>query len=268
MSTVTQDWKRPPVIEVVLGVQFDRLPDLTNGHLGWFWGEMHREFPNSDDVPPIPPVREPFDDESLFGFPALDVRPVSGESRLRMTSSDGTKMIQVQNGWLVANWTRKGDSDYPGFRGVKTLFDDGLRRFSTFLKQRNLGVIRPNLWEVTYIDHIPIGTVWHIPADLPRVFPGLFGEARCASGANESVDATWRWRLSPMPGRLRVSVQSARTSLEPVRDILLVRSIARGPLGPDNADSLDDALNFGRSAVVDTFMGLASDDAKQYWMGG
>ncbi len=267
MSTRAPEWKRPPVIEVVLGVQFDALPALTNGHLGWFWGDMHADFPNSDDVPPIPPVVETFGDDPSFGFPVLGFRPASGDSRLRMTSADGTKVIQVQNGWLVANWTKKGDTEYPGFTGVKNLFDDAMQQFAVFLKNRNLGGIKPNLWEVTYIDHIPAGTVWNTLADVPQIFPGLFGNGRCTNGTNEGVDATWAWRLSPNPGRLRLSVQSARTSLEPQRDILLVRSVARGPLGADNDGALDDALNLGRSSVVDTFMGLTSDQAKRYWQG-
>lgn len=267
MSTRPSDWKRPPVIEVVLGIQFDTLPALTNGHLGWFWGDMHNEFPNSDDVPPIPPVFEPFGDEVPFGFPALGIRHATGDSRLRMTSDDGTKMVQVQNGWLVVNWTKKGDTGYPGFSGVKTLFDQALSRFASFLNERKLGVIKPNLWEVTYIDHIPAGTVWNTLTDLPKVFPGLFGDGQCVNGALETIDATWAWKLSPQLGRLRVSVQSARTRSEPERDVLLVRSMARGPLSANNAGSLDDALNFGRSSVVDTFTGLVSEDAKQYWQG-
>lgn len=267
MSTRPPDWKRPPVIEVVLGVQFDPLPALTNGHLGWFWGEIHDEFPNSDDVPPIPPALEAFGDDLPFGFPALGFRPATGDSRLRMTSVDGARMIQVQNGWLVANWTKKSESEYPGFSDVKALFDQAMGRFSLFLKERNLGVVRPNLWEVTYIDHIPVGTVWKTMADLPRVFPGLFGSGQCVNGTAESVNSTWSFRLSPKPGRLRLTVQSARTTTDPERDVLLVRSVARGPLGADNAGSLDDVLNFGRSSVVDTFVGLASDEAKRYWQG-
>lgn len=267
MATARPDWKRPPVIEVVLGLQFDMLPALTNGHLGWFWGDMHAEFPNSDDAPPIPPVVEAFGKQAPFGFPALGLRHATGDSRLRMTSADGTRMVQIQNGWLVANWTKRPDTEYPGFTGVKALFDQALNRFSSFLERRKLGAIRPNLWEVTYIDHLPVGTVWNTLADLPGIFPGLFGDGSCPAGTREAVDSTWAWHLSPHPGRLRISVQSARTNSDPQHEILLVRSIARGPLGSDKAESLDDALNFGRSSVVDTFMGLASEKAKAYWKG-
>ena len=60
-----------------------------------------------------------------------------------------------------------------------------ITRFSRFVSSRKLGTLRPNLWEVTYIDHIPHGTVWNSLADLPRVFPGLFGSGECANGQHE-----------------------------------------------------------------------------------
>ena len=268
MTKPETDWKRPPVTEVVLGVQFDAISRLTNGHLGWFWGELHSEFPHADDVPPIAPVVEVFGDRVPYGFPMFNIRASAGDSRLRMTSTDGSRMIQVQNGWLIANWIKTGGVDYPGFDSVKSHLDSAMTRFRSFLAERDLGVIKPNLWEVTYTDQIPVGTVWDRPTDLSRVFPGLFGACDCANGAAETVDATFAFRLSPLPGRLRMTIQSARLATEPTRDLLVVQSVARGPLKTDNSDSLDQALNFGRSSVVDTFMRLASDDAKRYWRGG
>ena len=41
------DYEHPPVVETVIGVQFDSLPELRNAHLGAFWktvldtGEWH-----------------------------------------------------------------------------------------------------------------------------------------------------------------------------------------------------------------------------------
>ena len=30
----------PPVIETVIGVQFDQIPNLTSAHFGWYWREF------------------------------------------------------------------------------------------------------------------------------------------------------------------------------------------------------------------------------------
>jgi uncharacterized protein (TIGR04255 family) len=265
-NTHGPEWKRAPVVEVVLGIQFEPLPTLTNGHLGWFWGKMQPEFPNSDDAPPLPQLVESVGDEPVFGFPALGFRAATGDSRLRMSSADGSKMIQVQNGWLVVNWTKK-DAVYPGFRDVKGLFDSASRQFGEFLNHRNLGVLRPNLWEVTYIDHIPKGTVWESLDDLPKVFPGCFGHGICPDGSKESINSTWTWRLHPIPGRLRVSIQCAKSEWAKATDLLVVRSVARGPIGSENSASIDECLNFGRSSVVNTFFELSSKSAEDYWKG-
>ena len=135
-------------------MQFDTLPGLTNGHLGWFSGEMNGGFPNSDDVPPILTVGA-FGEELAFGFRGFAVGQSTGDSQLRMTSVDRTKMIQVQNGWLVANRTKKPGSGYQGFTGDKELFSHALEGFRKFTDSRKLGTINPNLWEVTFIHHIP-----------------------------------------------------------------------------------------------------------------
>lgn len=108
MTTTPTEWKRPPVIEVVLGVQFAPLEQFNNGHLGWFWREMKGEYPNATDSAPIQTIIESFGDEPEFGFPGIGFAPARGDSRLRMTSGgDGSRMIQVQNGWLVVNWMKR-----------------------------------------------------------------------------------------------------------------------------------------------------------------
>lgn len=108
MTTTPTEWKRPPVIEVVLGVQFAPLEHFNNGHLGWFWREMKGEYPKATDSAPIQTVVENFGDEPEFGFPGIGFAPARGDSRLRMTSAgDGSRMIQVQNGWLVVNWMKR-----------------------------------------------------------------------------------------------------------------------------------------------------------------
>lgn len=262
-------WKRAPVVEVVVAVQFEPLQGLTNGHLGWFWGDMHQDFPRSDDVPAIPQVVEDFSGALPTFIPGFGLRRASGEARLRMTSTDGAKMVQIQNGWLVANWSKHAAVDYPGFTGVKETFDIAMHRFQSFLQARKLGVLRPTLWEVTYIDHVPKGTVWEQTSDIGKVFPGLFGGAQIPHSQSESVDATWTWRMQDQgnQGRLRLSVQSAATTGESQNEILLIRSVARGTASQQSFDSLNGALNFGRSIAVDTFMGVISEDAKRYWQG-
>ena len=44
-------------------------------------------------------------------------------------------------------------------------FDALFEKFRTFVREMRLGDLRLNQWEVTYVNHLPKGTVWNSPAD-------------------------------------------------------------------------------------------------------
>lgn len=268
MTTTPTEWKRPPVIEVVLGVQFAPLEQFNNGHLGWFWREMKGEYPNATDSAPIQTVIESFGDEPEFGFPGIGFAPARGDSRLRMTSAgDGSRMIQVQNGWLVVNWMKREGQPYPGYAGVLKEFERAFEAFKKFVTAERLGKVTPNLWEVTYIDHLARGTVWHDYSDVPKALPGLLGGCGSPHGRFEALTARWSFRLQPSPGRLNVSLLTARSTADPPVDLLVMTSTARGPINAAESGSLVESLNFGQAGVVDTFMAVTSDEARAYWKG-
>lgn len=268
MTTTQTEWKRPPVIEVVLGVQFAPLVHFNNGHLGWFWREMKRDYPNATDAAPIQTAVESFGDEPEFGFPGIGFAPSRGDSRLRMTpAGDPSRMIQVQNGWLVVNWMKREGQPYPGYAEVLREFERALDAFKTFIAAEKLGTVTPNLWEVTYIDHFPRGTVWQDYTDVPKALPGLLGAVKTPRGQLDALTATWSFRLLPSPGRLNVSLQTARSAADPPIDLLVMTSTARGPISAAKPGSLVDSLNFGKAGVVDTFMAVTSDEAQAYWKG-
>jgi uncharacterized protein (TIGR04255 family) len=229
---------------------------------------MKGEYPNATDSAPIQTVIESFGDEPEFGFPGIGFAPARGDSRLRMTSAgDGSRMIQVQNGWLVVNWMKREGQPYPGYAGVLKEFERAFEAFKKFVTAERLGKVTPNLWEVTYIDHLARGTVWHDYSDVPKALPGLLGGCGSPHGQFEALTARWSFRLQPSPGRLNVSLLTARSTADPPVDLLVMTSTARGPINAAESGSLVESLNFGQAGVVDTFMAVTSDEARAYWKG-
>ncbi len=268
MLNLVIDWKRPPVIEVVLGVQFAPLPNFHNGHLGWFWRLLQKNYPHASDSAPIDVVLEGFGNEPEFGFPSIGFAPIRGDARLRMISGgDSSRMVQLQNGWLVVNWMKREGQGYPGYAGVLREFESVFSEFEKFARAEELGDVTPNLWEVTYIDHIPRGTVWQNFSDLPKVLPGLLGNCGSPHGHVDALSARWSFRLQPRPGRLNVSIQTARSLADPPTDMLVMTSTARGPIDVRGVDTVRDSLNFGKTCVVDTFNSVTSSEARAYWKG-
>ena len=117
-SAKLPSFSNPPVIETVLGVQFDRIRGLTNAHLGAFWAHIRAlstEAPVWDEVEDAAPLDftyERFGEEDAWrpigGMLKLSDRP---ETRLRIRSQDKEWMLQVQDGRLHLNWIGRPGGD-------------------------------------------------------------------------------------------------------------------------------------------------------------
>ncbi len=84
-------------------------------------------------------------------------------------------MVQNQNGRLHFNWLGEVGGPYPHYETVRSQFGRVLDQFIGFIAQEQAGDFRPNQWEVTYLNHIPQGTVWNNPIDWSFFRP--LGEA-------------------------------------------------------------------------------------------
>jgi hypothetical protein len=107
------DYDSPPVVETILGVQFDRLAGFKNAHLGAFWKAVDAgEWPSVSDAPPLPPQFERFDEGATWG-PGVQFQVTQDpSSRLQIKNRDGDRMIQVQSDRLHFNWLGQSGAVY------------------------------------------------------------------------------------------------------------------------------------------------------------
>ena len=226
------DYEKPPVVETILGVQFERLPGFGNAHLGSFWKAIGtEEWPAVSDAPPLEPQFERFPESrswAKLGARLTLTQDPSG--RLQIKNKDGDRMIQVQNGRLHFNWLGQAGAKYPRYENVREGFVCALERFIGFLAQDNLGDLRPNQWEVTYLNHIAEGTVWNTPNDWGFFRP--LGGVPTVDGLvqGESFAGAWHFVIPRQRGRLHIQWQHGLKQ-EPDRQEMVVLTLtARGPL--------------------------------------
>jgi uncharacterized protein (TIGR04255 family) len=260
-----REYDRPPVVETILGVQFQPLPRLSNAHLGVFWKALgSTDWPTSADAPPLEPEFEHFDKETNWMPPGLLMKLTQKfSSRLQIRNEQDDRMVQLQNGRLIYNWLRK--TDYPGYPKVCEGFASVLERFIRFIADENLGPFQPNQWEITYLNHIPKETVWRTPDDwgffkplgaIPSL-PGLI--------EGESFGGNWKFRIPGKRGRLHIQWQHAREEHD--REIIVLNLTARGPVSEqDNPiPEVLKGLDLGRRTIVCSFAELMSKAANDYW---
>ena len=87
------DYDSPPVNEVVVGVQFERLP-VTGADIGAYWVGIRDRFPEVSEQIALGPRLENFVDPSPPMLPSFAM--ARAESRFWFTTSDQVELLQLQ----------------------------------------------------------------------------------------------------------------------------------------------------------------------------
>ena len=255
MDQPLPSFRKPPVIETALSVQFQPLKRMSNAHLGLFWHRVRNNYPKLQDADPIEPQIERFGTElPRARFPQLRIAASHPAARLRMSSEDGHVMLQLQNGRLVFNWRRlDGENKYPRWTQVEPQFQAALRELKAFAEAEGLGFIEPNQWEVTYVNHLVRGREWSDPSEWHDVLPGVIGATKTVSaGGFESMGCHAHFTLPDDAGRLHVEVTHGFAGPdEDADELLIVQLTARG--GIDESRDVSAGLAMGRESIVRSF---------------
>ncbi|MGE4000461.1 MAG: TIGR04255 family protein [Planctomycetaceae bacterium] len=264
------DYESPPVVETILGVQFDPLEKLTAPLLGAFWCTIRNEWPNASEAPYLESKFEQFGADRPWSRLRLQLKQGHPPIRLQLRNEASDRMIQVQNSRLHVNWMGYEGADYPRYPAVRSRFENAWERFTRFVETENLGQISPNQWEVTYLNHIPIGSVWNTPKDWS--FLRFVGDTSVVDDVAqfERFQGGWRFALPENSGRLHVSWKTASRrkseDSDEELDVVVLEQTARGPLSKDaDAAAIIERLDAGRSAIVRSFSRLMSKEANAYW---
>src|ERR1700730_9049718 len=108
------EFARPPIVELVLGLQFGRVPGLNIAHLVGLAELFSAEYPTLQEMPPLTPSFE------VFGLPTNQIPTISFAPflgmRIWVSSKDETSLIQLQPDRLVLNWRKMSPTDeYPRY---------------------------------------------------------------------------------------------------------------------------------------------------------
>ncbi|MBV8781244.1 MAG: TIGR04255 family protein [Phycisphaerae bacterium] len=262
-------YRRPPVVETVLSLQFKPIPGFTNAHLGIFWQSVRNEFPKATDADPIASQRELFGDRlpRRPRLPAFRIFPAEAASRLQMSSEDGERVVQLQNGRLISNWRRMTGAEYPRWRKVAQAFEQRTHDLRTMLSAEGLADVEANQWEVTYVNYLVKGREWTEPSDWPKIIPGLLGRAELAKGGSlEGVESSTHFVLPNKTGRLHIDLHRGFTTGDPDADeVLVLQLTARGAIAQSELNTIAQFLDIGHVAIVQAFTDLTGQEAHALW---
>ncbi|MGB2802231.1 MAG: TIGR04255 family protein [Phycisphaerae bacterium] len=265
------DFTNPPVIEVALSVQFNRILGLRTAQMGLLWSAWKDRFPKTEEHPPLEPAVECFDEgPGPAQGPRIVISPAPPVPRCWFLNNSGTELLQVQQDRFVHNWRKVGAGDkYPRYGKIREGFIRELRLFCEFLKREKIGDLTPTQCEVTYVNHILCGSRAETHSQVERVVTVWHGEySDTFLQKNEDVRFATRHVIpgedgQPV-GRLHISLQPAFQKPDGV-PILVLMLTARGKPEGEGLEGVLAALDRGREWVVRGFASVTTPEMHKKW---
>jgi uncharacterized protein (TIGR04255 family) len=271
MANRLPEFDTPPVVEVVIGVQFEKLDSLRTPQLGYVWNAFRDRFPKVEEQPPLEPVLEQFGPRTA-GAPRvrLELSMVPPRPRLWFLNELAGELVQVQQDRFIRNWRKQEDSDeYPRYRNLRRLFQEDFELFCRTVEAEQWGTVEPNQCEVTYVNIIPAGEGWHDHGELERVIT-LFSAHYSDDGLGKPEEATVNLQYvlkddkdEPV-GRLHIDANPVQKVSDNQPAIRLTVTARGKPLGV----GIEGAMQFldrGHEAIVRGFTSITTSDMHRVW---
>lgn len=264
------DFKNPPLVEVALAVQFQRIEEFRIYDIGPLWDQFREEFGIAQEHPPLDPAFETFGTKPEPQGPKIEL--LSGPlpiPRLWFLNDAQTQLIQFQPDRFVLNWrkVKEGDS-YPRYEQIKDRFVEELERLKRFLKDRGADRISPNQCEITYVNHIVVDNDEDLWAQPDKVFRFIGPEIKTETlGQPEDTHFQVRFRLlsdedQPV-GRLTAVAQPALS--KEGGHMFMLTLMARGQPAKPTLEAASEFIDMGREKIVHSFAELTSETMHRRW---
>lgn len=271
MAHPLPEFDNPPVIEVVLGVQFEKLDSLGTPQLGYAWHAFRDRFPETEQQPPLDPVFEQFGPRAgRRPGVRLEFMAALPQPRLWLLNESGNELVQIQQDRFVRNWRKREDSDeYPRYRNLRELFRRDFEEFRGLVQREQWGEVVPNQCEVTYVNIIPAGEGWEHHGELEKVltvFVAHYSDDRLGTPEEASVNVQYILRdaeTEPV-GRLRVAAHPVFL-VSDNRAAIRLTLTARGKPDGDGVDGAMGFLDRGHEAIVRGFASITTPEMHKLW---
>jgi len=260
---------RPPVSEVALSVQFDKVPALRSFQLCTLWKQFSERFPKIEERPPLDPVVEQLKmgpQSHRIEFSLLQLPEVS---RYFFITKSGNELIQVQQDRFGHNWRKTGEGDeYPRYERIREQFKENLEAFCEFLAAERLGRFAPTQADLTYVNHIVAGEGWEQFGEMHKVLnvqalqysDSFLKEAESISHSERHIIRTGDKPI----GRLHITAEPGYRIADK-KPILNLTLVARGYPLSGNIDGVLSFLDLGREYIVRGFASVTRPEMHKIW---
>jgi uncharacterized protein (TIGR04255 family) len=258
VTTSLPEFSRPPVVEVVLGVEFQPLPRLGAVNLAKFTSRWEIAYPLLFEQMPLPPSPPP---GAVFDAPQMMVNVGGPAVRIWRMSAAQDQLLQVQRDRLVLNWRRQ-DETYPHYDALKPIFSNAYEDLLAFVGEAaDLGPIQPRSAEVTYVNRFGVEPDSTTALLTALAHPPVSSE-RNGSPIAIRMNQLWDRSIGETAASLALDVDATPS----VTNGALLTFSYREALSSDSTrEDVLSAMDRGHEVVVLTFAEVTSTEMQRVW---
>lgn len=255
------DFERPPLSEVVLGIQISP-PDAPFSLYAGKVADLYvSDFPKIEEQAELRPYFETFGSQVPKQKQLRSSRNASPHGRLLMASQDGSRLIQFQHDRLIINWRHRGaQSIYPRFESIFHEYKLAIDRLQGLHHKLGYGDLAVDQCEVTYVNFIPLKSYAEAGEWLNFIAPPTFDLESLRANFVEVIKDDSGAPYARMYFDTRAMVHKANGD-KAIRLMLTVRGHAKESTISAACQFIEDA----RENIVRRFAGLTTNSARQYW---
>lgn len=255
MADLLPQYDNPPVTETILGIEFRPLATWGMPHFGLFWAKIREKYSKFSVQPPLP-------EESHGSGLIISLNPIP-VVRCWFIDYEDKWLLQVQNSRFISNWKKKkDDSDYPSYTLFRDRFVEHYEQFQQFLSDENFDELSLYQAEISYINHVDIGSDFD---KLPEIFPvfSTFLENSFLP-VPQNGGFNFEYRMPENRGRLYINAQRV-LNLETGKEFVQFTVSAKTLIASNSKEAAYEALDHGHEWVVRGFTDFTSKSMHTLW---
>jgi uncharacterized protein (TIGR04255 family) len=233
--------------------------------MGAFWHAYLRDsYPLTQDQPGAPPIVESFDAEPSRPTVTFELGGPIG--RQWYLSQDQTRLVQLQNDFLVVNWRRLEFDLYPRYKTLRVEFERVASLWSAFRRERELPSLPVIQGEVTYINQVPVAEPLKNLSDIGTLLAPIGVKWPNKIGKPETLQLEQRFIVDGPGGKpSRIYIAVAPGIFADGKPYLSLNLTIRGVPAAPSMDAALAWMDFGHNQIINTFADITTDGMRQSW---
>ena len=257
----------PPVVEMVLGVEFADLSGWSIPHYGLFWGRIRSDYLHCTVKEPLLSQLETFAGpgkvEVNFNLPMGAPLPI----RCWYSDQNANWLIQIQPDRFIQNWRKTPEEKaYSYYSQVRQRFEKEFQRFKDFVSVEKLGELEIRQCEITYVNHIEPAEGGNAFSLFRDVVP-FWSDSGSREFLPEMPEVTVFRTSYVIPenrGRLHLAIQPVFRHAD-AKDLIQMTVTAKVKTFSSDINDVLAAFDLGHDWAVQGFTDYTSEKMHQIW---